>query len=323
MVGFIGSNLAEHILKYTNYEIVGIDRLDFSGTLHRLTAIPNFDKYKHRITFVWHDLKAELNEYVCSKINKYGDIDLILHLAATTHVDRSIDNPRECVCDNIIGTLNMLEFARDYNIETFLYFSTDEVFGPAPPGVLYREEDRYNSGNPYAASKAGAEELCVSYANTYKIDMVITHTMNVIGPRQHPEKFIPSTIKKILAGQQVIIHGSKDLKTPGSRFYIHVEDVSRALFFILDCFTTGCQKFNIVGPEEVTNLEVAQTIADILNKNLDYKIVDFHNSRPGHDLRYALNGEKLQSMGFKRKYVSFKSIMFELVKWYNNNMEWL
>ena len=134
-----------------------------------------------------------MNSQICAAI---GEVDYILHLAASSHVDRSIDHPMEFVMDNVVGTCNILNFARDQqNLSRFIYFSTDEVFGPAPEGISYAERDRYNSTNPYSATKAGAEELCVSYENSYGMPIYITHTMNVFGNRQHPEKYIPSTIR--------------------------------------------------------------------------------------------------------------------------------
>ena len=148
-------------------------------------------------------LKSEINPWIKKEI---GDVDIILHLAAGSHVDRSIDYPMEFVLDNVVGTANILEYARKINeskkLERFIYFSTDEVFGPAPKGVDYKENDRYNSTNPYSATKAGGEELAVAYENTYKLPVYITHTMNVFGERQHPEKFIPMCIKKLEMGSQ-------------------------------------------------------------------------------------------------------------------------
>ena len=159
---------------------------------------------KRRVKIVHHDLKAALNPLVCSEI---GQVDYILHLAAGSHVDRSIDYPMEFVLDNVVGTANILDFARTQdNLEKFVYFSTDEVFGPAPNGIKYKENDRYNSTNPYSATKAGAEELAVAYENTYKLPIIITHTMNVFGERQHPEKYIPMCIRKARDGEVVTIH---------------------------------------------------------------------------------------------------------------------
>ena len=188
--GFIAHHIIDHFLKNTDWNIVTLDRLDYSGNLNRIHDVLKdySESDQKRVRTVFHDLRAEINPLTRSFI---GNVDYILHLAAASHVDRSISHPLEFVQDNIIGTANILEFARKSdNLEMFINFSTDEIFGVAPPGVSYKERDRYNSTNPYSATKAGAEELCVAYENTYKIPMMITHTMNVFGERQAPEKFI-------------------------------------------------------------------------------------------------------------------------------------
>ena len=231
--GFIGHHLTEYLLKNTEHSIVILDRLDISGTMNRIDDVISLDEsYRSRVKFVWHDLKAPINEFVERQI---GDVEYILHLAAGSHVDRSITDPMSFVMDNVVGTGNLLEFARlrVKDLRFFLYFSTDEVFGSAPDGVLYKEWDRYNSGNPYSASKAGAEELCVAYANTFDLPIHVTHTMNVIGIRQHPEKFIPMTIKNVREGNMVTIHSDRDKKVPGSRHYIHAKDVADGCLFLI------------------------------------------------------------------------------------------
>ena len=227
--GFIAHHLIETILDTTDWTIVSLDRLDFSGNLNRLEDI--MKKYtpeqKKRVEIVFHDLRAEVNPQTANLI---GDVQLVLHLAAGSHVDRSIEFPMEFVQDNVIGTVNLLQYARTLpNLERFVYFSTDEVFGPAPEGVKYKENDRYNSTNPYSATKAGAEELVVAYENTYKLPAIITHTMNVFGERQHPEKFIPSTIQKARDGEKVIIHADPTRTKAGTRMYIHAKDVAEGL----------------------------------------------------------------------------------------------
>lgn len=311
LAGFIAHHIVEDILKNTDWEIVGLDRLDISGNLNRLTDIEIWPIEKHRVTFVWHDLKAAINEHISHEI---GDVDIILHIAASTHVDRSIENPMEFVMDNVVGTTNLLEYARKLpNLKNFLYFSTDEIFGPAPKGVKHKEWDRYNSGNPYAASKAGGEEMCLAFANTFKLPVLITHTMNVFGERQHHEKFIPMTIRKVLKGEKVIIHANKDKTKAGSRFYIHARNVAAAMRFVLEKGKIG-EKYNIVGEKEVDNLELAQFIAKVLGKSLKYKMVDFHSSRPGHDLRYALDGTRLKKMGWKLP-KSFKDSLEKTILW--------
>jgi len=315
--GFIGHHLVEGILKLTDWEIVILDRLDISGNLERLRDVSIWEKEKHRVKFIWWDLKSEINLNIRKEI---GWIDYIYHLAASSHVDRSIEDPMSFVMDNVVGTCNLLEYAKRIKPELLIYFSTDEVFGPAPERVDYKEWDRYKSSNPYAATKAGAEELCIAYENTYKLPIVITHTMNVFGERQHPEKFIPLCIRKILNGEKVIIHADKTRTKSGSRKWIHARNICKALMFLTEKGESG-DKYNIVGGE-MSNLELAQFIAKVLNKSLNYKLVDFHSSRPGHDLRYSLDGTKLKEMGFCFP-KSFKESLEKTIKWYFQNKQWL
>ena len=331
--GFIAHHLIYYLLKNTDWEIVSLDRLDYSGNLNRLNDILSefSEKKKSRVKVVYHDLKSEINPWITKEI---GKVDIILHLAAGSHVDRSIDFPMEFVLDNVVGTTNILEYARKINesqdLERFVYFSTDEVFGPAPKGVDYKENDRYNSTNPYSATKAGGEELSVAYENTYGLPVYITHTMNVFGERQHPEKFIPMCIKKIRDGELVTIHSDKTKKIPGSRHYIHAEDVAEAIYFILtnnlenkvDFGGAKCPKFNIVGSEELNNLELAKIIADSQGKELNYEMVDFHSSRPGHDLRYSLSGEKLKQLGWQPS-IKLTERIKQVVQWSLNNQNWI
>ena len=320
--GFIGHNLIHRFLKDTNYNIVTIDRLDTSGNLMRLNEVLDENpSWRKRLKFIFHDLKAPISDALANQI---GDIHKIFHLAAGSHVDRSIDFPLEFAMDNVIGTVNILDFARIHQKETlelFLYFSTDEVFGPAPLGVNYKEWVRYNSGNPYSASKAGAEEMCLAYCNTYKMPIIISHTMNVFGTRQHSEKFIPLLIGNINKGKSVTIHSDKTKTNAGSRFYIHNDDVADAVFFLMDNHEIG-DKYNIVGSQEVNNLELAQMVSKILNKDLNYEMVDFHTSRPGHDLRYALDGSKMKKMGWYPKVPVYERLK-EVVEWTLKNDIWL
>ena len=331
--GFIAHHLIYYLIKNTNWEIVSLDRLDYSGNLNRLDdIISNFKEIdKKRLKIVFHDLKSEINPWIKKEI---GDINVILHLAAGSHVDRSIEYPLEFVMDNVLGTANVLEYARlinnSKNLERFIYFSTDEIFGPAPNGIDYKENDRYNSTNPYSATKAGGEELAVAYENTYGLPIYITHTMNVFGERQHPEKFIPMCIKRIRDGESVTIHSDKSKKIPGSRHYIHAEDVSEAIYFLLtnsinhdvDFGGAKCPKFNIVGSEELNNLELAQIIAESQEKELKYEMVDFHSSRPGHDLRYSLSGEKLKKLGWEPS-IKLTDRIKQVVDWSLNNQNWI
>lgn len=311
--GFIGHHVVDKILTDTDYEVVGLDRLSHSGNLNRLSEVI---KDGSRYSVIYHDLRSEPNDQLTKQL---GQFDYIFHIAASSHVDRSIEDPLSFVMDNVVGTCNILNFARTQkNLKMFIYFSTDEVFGPAPVGVNYDEYDRYNSTNPYSATKAGGEELAVAFRNTYKLPIVVTHTMNVFGPRQHPEKFIPMCISKINNGETVTIHADSTCTKPGSRFYVHANDVADALLFITRLENLHhedvCPKFNIVGKDEVDNLSLARYIADAMNKELKCEMVDFHSSRPGHDLRYALSGDKLFRLGwFPKK--SVKDRIKEVVDW--------
>ena len=329
--GFIAHHIIAHIIKNTDWEIVTLDRLDLSGNLNRLHEIlDEFSiKDKKRLKIVFHDLKAEINSQIKSEL---GSPDMILHLAAASHVDRSIIYPMEFVLDNVVGTVNLLDFARSLkNLEKFVYFSTDEIFGNAPEGVSYKEYDRYNSTNPYSASKASAEEFCVAYENTYKLPIIITHTMNVFGERQHPEKFIPMTIQRVRDSEKVFIHANKEKTKAGSRHYIHAQDVADGLMFILglknykhegDFGNAKCPKFNLVGPEEINNLDLAQKIAEVQKRELIYELIDNHSSRPGHDLRYSLSPNLLKSLGWEPKIKLSKRIE-EVVDWSLKNKRWL
>ena len=333
--GFIAHHVIDEILRETDYKIVCVDRLDISGNLNRLQdMLLDHDPklVSQRLRIVFHDLRAELNSQIVQDI---GHVDIVLHLAAGSHVDRSIAYPMEFVQDNVIGTVNMLDYARKNfpNLDKFVYFSTDEIFGVAPPGVSYKEYDRYNSTNPYSASKAAAEEFCVAYENTYKMPIIVTHTMNVFGERQHPEKFIPSTIQKVRDGETVIIHADPTRTQAGTRMYIHAKDVAEGLMFILNTLPPGykhsgdyghahCPKFNLVGTEEIDNLTLAQMIATAQNRELIYEMTDFHTSRPGHDLRYALDGGLLKQLGWEPK-IRLSERIKEMVKWTLENDRWL
>lgn len=333
--GFIGHHVVDLLLSKTDWEIVSLDRLDYSGNLNRLDhVVSSYPKdARKRVKVVFHDLRAEINTLLK---NMLGEFDYILHLAASSHVDRSISHPMEFVMDNVVGTCNILNFAREQkNLKRFIYFSTDEVFGPAPKGVDYTEKERYNSSNPYSATKAGGEELAVAFENTYKLPIFITHTMNVFGPRQHPEKYIPMCIRKVRDDDTVFIHSDKTRTIPGSRFYIHGSDVADAIMFLLnlnedqlnmvyqpDYGGAKCPKFNIVGKEEIDNLTLAKYIAECQGKELKYEMIDFHSSRPGHDLRYALSGTFMKNLGWVPRYTLRERIK-EVVDWSISNQEWI
>lgn len=316
--GFIGHHIVEHILKNTNWNIFILDKLSYASEgLNRLRDIKAFDE--ERVFIFSSDLCLPISEGI---LQETIDINYILHLAAETHVDNSINDPVSFAKSNVLGTTYLLDYARKLpNLKAFVYFSTDEVFGPAPEGIFYKEWDRYNCTNPYSASKAGGEEMALAFANTYKIPLFITHTMNVFGERQNKEKFIPLCIQKILNNETITIHSNKSQTKAGSRFYIHARNVASAILFLLTRFQQR-EKYNIMGEKEISNLDLAQTIADIIGKPLKYTMVDFHSSRPGHDLRYALDGTRMKELGWTPN-INVKESLEKVVIWTLENKKWI
>lgn len=318
--GFFGSHLVEHLLKNTDWDLVLLVRMGYAGNLKRLTDINIWPYVSHRVRVFWHDLRSPIPFALGQAI---GDPTYIIHAAAESHVDRSIEDPRPFVESNIIGTLNLMQWALHRNPRWFLYFSTDEVYGPMPEGRQAKETDAYNATNPYAASKAGAEQLVNAFGNTYGLPVFTTNTMNLFGERQHPEKFIPKVIRACLRGETVPIHANADRTKAGSRFYIHCRNAADAILFLLTKADVAQRdRFNIVGEREVDNLTLAQMIAEIVGLPLNYELVDFHSSRPGHDLRYALDGSKLAALGWSPP-KSFEESLERTVHWTLERPEWL
>ena len=316
--GFIGHHVVEHFLRKTSWDIVIIDKLSYASMgLERLRE--NSYTQNKRVQIFCTDLCSELSVGIKKEI---GPVDYIVHMAAETHVDNSIKDPVPFVKNNIDSTLVMLEYARTIKkLKSFIYFSTDEVFGPALGDTLYKEWDRHKPTNPYSASKSAAEGLCIAYENTYKIPLLIVNVMNAFGERQHVEKFIPMTIKKLLKDEKIIIHGYPNKKESGTRFYIHARNIAAAVLFLIKNGKNG-EKYNITGEKEVSNLEMAQIIAKLMDKELKYEIVDFHGLRPGHDLRYGLDGTKMYEMGWKIP-VPFEESLKNTVLWTLENQKWL
>lgn len=318
--GFIGHALIEHLLETTDFHVVSLDRLDVSGCLSRINdVISKNESWRSRVSVVWHDLKAPLNDHVISSL---GNINYILHLAASSHVNRSIEFPLQFVMDNVVGTCNLLDYARKSceSLEFFLYFSTDEVFGPAPEGVVFKEDDKYNAKNPYSASKAAAEELCNAYANTYGLPVIVTHTMNAFGPRQHLEKFIPMLIYKLNNDEDITIHSNKQGTKSSSRRYLFSKDVAEAVRFLMFNGSPG-QKYNICSDLETDNLSLATTTAKLMNKELKYELKYPEKERPGNDFRYAVSGEKLHNLGWKQD-IALEEGLRRTIEWYIANPEW-
>ena len=325
--GFVGSHVLRHLLVHTDWTIICPVTFKHKGLPDRIVAsVKGIDDNFLRTKIIRCDLI-----YPISKLtgNQFGNINYILNVASESHVDRSIEFPADFIINNVSLICNILDWARQHDhLEKFIQISTDEVYGPAEPGHKHQEwVDLHLPSNPYAASKSSQESIAFAYWRTYGIPLAITNTMNIIGEMQDPEKFVPLVMKKVYTSQVVGIHGSADGKI-GSRFYLHARNQADGLLHVLkqDFVRYGQAdrpvKFNIVGDKEYNNLELAQLIAKFMGKPLKYEIVDFHSTRPGHDLRYALDGEKMKQAGWQPP-LSFEESLESTIRWTLENPQWL
>lgn len=317
--GFIGHHFVEHILRKTNWNIYILDKLSYAS--YGLDRIRDMGILENkRIKIFTLDLINPLSEGIIKELGE--NINFIVHMAAETHVDNSIKYPTYVIHNNIMSTLNILEYARTCkNLEKMFYFSTDEVYGSAPNNVSYRETDKHNPTNPYSASKSAGEQLCIAYENTYKVPIIMVNVMNAFGERQHLEKFIPKCIKYVLENKTIAIHSDETCLNSGSRFYIHARNIAAAILFLIKNGNIG-ELYHITGEKEVTNLEMAYFISKIIGKELKFEMVNFHTDRPGHDLRYSLDGSKLFSLGFKLP-LNFEESLKNTILWTLENKEWI
>jgi dTDP-glucose 4,6-dehydratase len=319
--GFIGHHFVEHVIINTKWDIIIIDKLNYASMGFDRLKEPIFNEclLSGRLKIFTWDLAKEISIGMYKELQH---VNYIVHMAAETHVDNSIQNPANVIENNIMSTVNILECARKLkHLECFFYFSTDEVYGPALDGKMFKEDERHNPTNPYSASKSGAEQICIAYKNTYNVPIIRINVMNAFGEKQHVEKFIPKTIKSILNNEKVLIHSYPDKKTSGTRFYIHARNIAAGVMFLLSNGKIG-ESYNLTGEREISNLEIAMLIARIMNKELIYEMVDFHSSRPGHDLRYGLDGNKMYDMGWKLP-IDFENSIKNTVLWTLKNPEWL
>ena len=324
--GFVGSHVLRHILANTNWEVVCLSSFRHRGLTDRIRlAVKDYDDDFNRVKVVSHDLTAPISPVLSNEI---GKIDYVFNVASDSHVDRSIVEPVPFIENNVSLVCNMLEWARFSDIDRFIHVSTDEVYGPAPSGYAHREwEDQYLPSNPYSASKAAQESIAYSYWRTYDLPLIITNTMNIIGEMQDPEKFVPMIMKRVLSEETVTIHASPTGEI-GSRFYLHARNQADALIYTINqpILKYGeshvPQKFHVVGEREVDNLEMATMVAEYVGKPLKYELVDFHSSRPGHDLRYALDGNKIADAGWVAP-LSLEESIERTVNWTLKNKEWL
>lgn len=322
--GFVGSHVLRHLLVNTDAEVTCPVTFRHKGTPRRIDqAIGGDSAYADRVQILNMDLTAPVDPVTEAVI---GPVDVIMNVASESHVDRSITHPGPFIENNVSLITSVLDYARKVRPRMVLHMSTDEVYGPAYGDHQHREWEAIAPSNPYAASKAAQEAIAFSYWRTYGVPVVITNTMNLIGPSQDSEKYVPTVIRKVLAGEKVQIHSSTD-GVPGSRHWIDTAEFAEAWAFLLDHDPQMYpeddlpSRFHIVG-EERSNLWMAQTIARILDKPLYYELVSFHSSRPGHDLRYALDGSKLAAEGWSPAKPLEKSLE-EIVSWYVANPAWL
>lgn len=314
--GFLGSHFLEEVLVNTDWNIIALCRMTYVGDLNRIIESCHVKNNAHRVKLVYHDLKFELPPHTIEAI---GHVDYVAHIAANSHVDRSIAYPRQFVEDNVIGTLNLLEWYRKYCPNAlFINYLTDEVFGPAPEHYDFKEDDRWRPSNPYSASKAGQGALGIAYHNTYNLPIIHTYTMNLFGERQHPEKLVALAIKKILNNEIIKIHAKLDeqnnVEYVGQRHWLHARNAANATLFLLNHGKAG-EHYNVVGDTEIHNDDLVNNIAKLMNRKANIEYVDFSKARPGHDRRYSLDGSKLRDMGWKQP-IDFDMSLNRTIDWF-------
>lgn len=301
--GFIGSNFVMYLIK-KGHSVVNYDLLTYAGNLDNLEEVKNNENYE----FIQGD--------ICNKelvMQTMKGCDLVVHMAAESHVDRSITGPEIFTKTNVVGTKVLLEVARQLNIKKFIYMSTDEVYGSIEKG-LFTEKHILDPTSPYSASKAGADLMVQAYFKTFGLPTITIRGSNNFGPYQFPEKLIPLFISNIKDEKKVPIYGTgKNI-----RDWIYVKDTCRALLFLINHGEVG-GVYNVGGGNERTNIFITKKILGNFGK--DESMIEYVEDRKGHDLRYALDSTKLFELGFKQKY-DFESALNETINWYNENEAW-
>ena len=324
--GFIGSNLVRHIIKTTEHSILNVDALTYAGNLHSLSDIKENTHYQFCPVNICDAAQVE-------KVFQAFQPDWVIHLAAESHVDRSIDGPDEFIQTNVIGTFNLLQSARSHYEALegdakakfrFLHVSTDEVYGSLGETGLFKETTPYNPHSPYSASKASSDHLARAWADTYGLPVLITNCSNNYGPFQFPEKLIPVVILKALRGEEIPVYG----KGVNIRDWLYVEDHADALYTVIFKGKPG-ETYNIGGYNERKNIDVVELLCELLdelkpseNRKSYREQITFVTDRPGHDLRYAIDASKIKrDLGWTPKQ-DHSSGFRKTVEWYLDNTAW-
>ena len=324
--GFIGSAVIRQYINDTEHEVINLDALTYAGNLESLAEVNQNPRYTFEHANIC-DVKA------LERIFVQHQPDAIMHLAAESHVDRSIDGPAEFIQTNIVGTYNLLDVAKKYweNLSgvkkenfRFHHVSTDEVYGDLEETGYFTEETSYEPSSPYSASKASSDHLVRAWHRTYGLPIVITNCSNNYGGYQFPEKLIPLVTLNALEGKPLPIYGKGDQ----IRDWLHVDDHARALRLVLETGKTG-ETYNIGGHNEKTNLEVVKTICNLLDKLVPdspyiphESLITYVTDRPGHDQRYAIDADKIAAeLGWTPE-ETFESGIEKTIHWYLDNAEW-
>jgi dTDP-glucose 4,6-dehydratase len=297
--GFIGHHAVEHFLRCTEANVVILDGLNYAASMSRLIDITCWSRMqKHaRVRVLFHDIRAPFSTMLMQEI---GPVTDILHFAAETHVDNSIKDASAFVDTNVKGTFNVLEYAKQLHqdgiLKNYVQISTDEVYGPARTGQYHRENAPVNPSNPYAATKVAGDALAKAWYVTHGVPTIITRTMNNFGERQHPEKLIPTIMRKLSKGEKVPMYGTKH--GIAYRCWLHPRNHADAIAFLLSGNVKHGQIYHIVG-EEYSNLDIGKMVAECMGVKFQYELIPYYVARPGHDRRYALDGSKMERLGWK------------------------
>lgn len=304
--GFMGSYFIKYLIsKHPYIEIINLDALTYAGNLDNLDTLVDNGRY----TFIKGDI-TDID--LIDKTVQDNNIELIVNFAAETHVDNSIKSPLQAVSTNVMGVASILEVVRKYNIE-LLQISTDEVFGTTDTGS-FTEQSPFAPNSPYSAAKAGGDLLCRAYNETYGTKVIVTHSCNVMGPNQYPEKLIPLAITNLMENKKIPLYGDG----LNVREWIYIEDHSRAIEYIIENGTQG-EVYNIGTGYEITNLDLITKL--LQNFGLDIDRIEYVTDRPAHDRRYAIDSTKLRNLGWA-PYFDFDTAIRKTIDWYTKNQKW-